>query len=156
MFMKLGATLILRATVYLIGLIVVGLCLVALPAGIMSDKTGEYRYILGALYITAVPFFFALYQAIKLIDYIDNDNAFSLDSINALKNIKKCGLIISGLFTLGMPYVYYVADKDDAPGVIALGLVIIGASFVIATSAAVFQSLLQSAVDMKTENDLTV
>jgi hypothetical protein len=35
-------------------------------------------------------------------------------------------------------------------------MVIIFASIVIATAAAIFQRLLQNAVDMKSENDLTV
>ena len=60
------------------------------------------------------------------------------------------------MYAAGMPYVFYVADQDDAPGVVAIGLVIIGASFVIATAAAVFQKLVQNAVDIKSENDLTV
>jgi hypothetical protein len=55
-----------------------------------------------------------------------------------------------------MPYIFYVADKDDAPGVAAIGFAIIGLSFVIAVAAAVFQRLLQNAVDIKSENDLTV
>lgn len=55
-----------------------------------------------------------------------------------------------------MPYVFYVADRDDALGLAAIGFVFIGASFVIGTAAAVFQSLMQNAVDIKSENDLTV
>ncbi len=154
--MKLSPTIILKGTVYFIGLVVLGLCLFVLPAGIISDKTGEYRYILAGLYVTAIPFFMALHQTLKLLSNIDSGKAFSLDSVHALRTIKKYGLTISVLFALGMPYIFYVADKDDAPGVVAIGLVIIGASFVIATSAAVFQNLVQTAVNIKMENDLTV
>lgn len=154
--MKRGSTIILRGVVILIGLIVLALCVFALPAGLLSDKTGYYRPILWGLYIPAVPFFFALYQALKLLSHIDNNKAFSQVSINALKSIKYCGLAISALFAAGMPYIFYAAERDDAPGVVLIGFVIIGASFVIATAAAVFQSLLQNAIDIKSENDLTV
>ncbi|MCB0127953.1 MAG: DUF2975 domain-containing protein, partial [Caldilineaceae bacterium] len=41
-------------------------------------------------------------------------------------------------------------------GVIGLGIFTTFASIVIATAAAVFQRLLQNAVDIKSENDLTV
>jgi DUF2975 family protein len=151
-----GSTLILRGTVIFIGLVVLGLCVFALPAGIMSDKTGLYRWILLGLYIPAVPFFFALYQAMKLLSYIDKNRAFSKLSVNALMYIKYCAIIITALFTAGMPYIYYVADRDDAPGVVAIGLVIIGASFVIATFSGVMQKLVETAVAIKSENDLTV
>jgi MFS family permease len=154
--MKQGPTMFLRLVVILIGLIVLGLCVFALPAGIMSDNTGYYRPILLGLYVPAVPFFIALYQTLRLLSHIDTGNAFSQLSVNTLKNIKHCAVIISGLFCLGMPYIFQAADKDDAPGVALLGFIIIGASAVIAVFAAVLQKLLQSAMDIKSENDLTV
>lgn len=154
--MKQGSTMFLRGVVVLIGAIILALCVTVLPLGITTDKTGLYAPILLGLYVPAVPYFYALYQAMKLLGFIDKNEAFTDQAVTALKNIKYCALIISGLFTLGSPYIYYVADKDDAPGVVAIALVIIFASFVIATAAAVFQKLFQNAVDIKKENDLTV
>lgn len=154
--MKRGSTFILRGTVVFIGLVVLALCLFTLPFGISSDNTGYYRPILLGLYVPAVPFFFALYQALKLLGYIDRDEAFSAGSIKAFRNITFAALTISALFAAGMPYIFYAADRDDAPGVVLVGLVIIFASFVIATFSAVLQKLIQTAVDIKSENDLTV
>ena len=156
--MKRGSTMFLRGAILIIGAIVRGLCMFALPPAIGSEMAGDFDYgpIFLGLYFPAVPFFFALYQALELLNYIDNNNAFSTLSVGALKNIKYSAFTIGALFAAGMPYIFYVADRDDAPGVAALGFVIIGASFVIATAAAVFQRLLQSAIDIKSENDLTV
>lgn len=156
--MKRGSTLFLRAAILIIGAVVLGLCIFALPRAIGSEMSGDFDYgpIFAGLYLPAVPFFFALHQALKLLTYIDNNHVFSALSVTALKNIKYSALTIATLFTAGMPYVFYVADRDDAPGVAALGFVIIGASFVISTAAAVFQRLLQNAIDIKSENDLTV
>lgn len=156
LFLKRSPTLFLRGVIVLIGLIVLAFCLIALPLGISSDQVGYYRPLLLGLYVPAIPFFFALYQSLKLLKYIDNNKAFSLLSVKAFKYIKYCGFTISALFVAGMPYIFYVAEKDDAPGVAAIGFVIIGASFVIATFAAVLQKLVQNAVDIKSENDLTV
>jgi hypothetical protein len=154
--MKRGSTIFLRGVVLFIALVVLALCLFVLPVGIRAEDADGYRPVLAGLYIPAVPFFFALYQALKLLGYIDKNQAFSDASIRTLKYIKYCALAISGLFVLGMPYIFHVADKDDAPGVVAIALVIAGASFVIATFAAVLQKLLQNAKDIKAENDLTV
>lgn len=151
-----GSTLVLRLAVLAFAVIVFGLCVFALPAGIMSDKTGMYRWILAGMYLPAIPFFYAVLQTMKLLDYIDKNTAFSNVSVVALKTIKYCGIVIGGLYATGMPYIYYVANKDDAPGVVALALVIVGASLAIAVFAAVLQQLLQSAIALKTENDLTV
>jgi hypothetical protein len=90
------------------------------------------------------------------LNYIDKNIAFSDLSVLALKNIKHCGITIAGLFAVGSPYIFYVADKDDAPGLFAIALVFIGASVSVAVFAAVLQRLLQNAIDIKRENDLTV
>jgi MFS family permease len=151
-----GSTYILRLAVLTFAAIVLGLCIFALPAGMVSDETGMYRWILAGMYLPAIPFFFAIYQTMKLLGYIDKNTAFSDASVAALRVIKNCGLIITGLFTAGLPYIFYVANKDDAPGVLALALVIIIASAAVSVFAAVLQRLLQNAIAIKTENDLTV
>jgi len=150
------STLFLRSVILLIGILVLGICIFILPIGIMTDEVGYYRPILIGLYIPAVPFFIALYQALKLLGYIDKNMTFSMISVAALKNIKNCAVVISVLFAMGMPYIYYAADRDDAPGVLAIGLVIAFASLVIAAAAGLFQRLLRNAVEIKSENDLTV
>lgn len=55
-----------------------------------------------------------------------------------------------------MPFVYIVAEKDDAPGLIIIGMVPLFASMVIAVFTAVLQKLLKTAIEIKAENDLTV
>lgn len=154
--MKKGSTLFLRFVIILIGLVVISLCIFALPAGIMSDNTGGYRPILIGMYIPAVPFFIALYQSWKILNNIDTNQAFSALSVHALKKIKYCAFTISALYAVGMPYIFYMAELDDAPGVALIGIVFVFASLVAGTAAAVFQKLFQNALDIKSENELAV
>ena len=154
--MKRGSTIFLRTIVFLLGLGVLSLCLYVIPSIIRSGEAGIYRNILLGMYIPAIPFFVALYQTLKLLKLIDTNQAFSPLSVSALEVIKYCGISISLLYAAGMPYIYHIADQDDAPGVIAIGLVIIIASLVISVFAAVLERLLQNAIDIKNENDLTV
>lgn len=154
--MKHGSTFFLKLVIYLIGIFVLALCVVALPLGIATDRTGMYWPILLGLYVPAIPFFFALYQARTLLGIIETNNVFTPAAVEKLTNIKLSAAVVATLFCVGMPYIYYVADIDDAPGVIAIAFVIVFASVVIATAAGLFQKLLQNAVDIKSENDLTV
>ena len=154
--MKRGSTIFLRGAVIIIGLIVLGLCVFALPAGITSSQLVAYRPMFLGLYVTAVPFFIALYHALELLDFIDRDQTFSDASVHALRYIRNCAVVIAALFAAGSPYVYMVANHDDGPGVLAIALVVIFASLVIAVFAAVLQKVLQSAIAIKSENDLTV
>ena len=153
--MKKG-TVLLKIALILIGAVVFALCIFALPPLISSDKTGYYRPILMGMYIPAIPFFIALCQAWMLLGYIDKNKAFSNLSVISLKNIKYCATLISLLYAVGMPFIFNAADKDDAPGVVVIGLLIIFASFVIAVFAALLQKLFQNALDIKLENELTV
>ena len=84
--MKQGSTMFLRGVVWLIGLVVLALCIIALPIGIRGDEGGDgYGPIFWGMYATAVPFFIALYQTLRLLHYIDTNKAFSVLSIKALK-----------------------------------------------------------------------
>jgi len=49
-----------------------------------------------------------------------------------------------------------MAEADDAPGLIVIGLLIIFGCLVVAIFAAVLQKLLKTAIEIKTENELTV
>jgi len=55
-----------------------------------------------------------------------------------------------------MPLYYIVARAGDAPGIIVIGIVFIFAPLVVSVFAAVLQKLLQNAIDIKRENDLTI
>lgn len=160
--MKRGTTFFLKAAVILIGMAVLALCIFLVPeianyaTELYPDRTYLKSLVYIDLYASAIPFYIALYQALQLLSYIDKNKAFSELSVRALKNIKNCAISISGLYALGMPVFYLVADKDDAPGIIVIGMVIIFASMVIAVFAAVLQKLLKEAIDIKSENDLTV
>ncbi|OOM72685.1 hypothetical protein CLPUN_46600 [Clostridium puniceum] len=161
-FKKLGTTLFLKIAVILIGIPVLALCIFGVPeianfaAELYPDITYIKYFVLIDLYATAIPFYFALYQAFKLLSYIDKNKAFSELSVRALKNIKYCASTYSIIYVVGMPLFYLMAEMDDAPGIILIGLVLIFVSIVVAVFAAVLQKLLKEAIDIKSENDLIV
>ncbi|WLR57267.1 DUF2975 domain-containing protein [Mesobacillus subterraneus] len=163
--MKKGSTLFLKVAVILIGLPVLALCLFVLPqiaaeANEAAERGSDMAFVVYALlmvmYVSAIPFYFALYQSFKLLTHIDRNQAFSDLSVIALKNIKKSAITISGMYLVAMPCVYILAEVDDAPGLIIIGMGMIFAPLVVAVFAAVLQRLLKEAIDYKEENDLIV
>lgn len=108
-------------------------------------------------YTASIAFFVALYQAFKLLGYIGRNEVFSLNSVRALRTIKYCAITIAAFIVGAEAYFWIVMrGKDDIAGGVAMGLFLIFVSAVIATAAAVFERTLQSAVDIKSESDLTV
>jgi hypothetical protein len=71
--------------------------------------------------------------------------------------IKYCALT-TAIFILGAEgYLsIFMRGKDDIAGGVMMNGFIIFVSAIIATAAAVFERILQNAVDIKSENDLTV
>jgi cytochrome bd-type quinol oxidase subunit 2 len=106
-------------------------------------------------YTGAIPFFVALYQAFKLLGYAGQDKVFSPAAVKALRTIKYCAIAIIG-FVAVAEIIILLSDEEDKPGGIFMGILITFGSIVIATAAAMFERILQNAVEIKSEHDLTV
>jgi len=106
-------------------------------------------------YTASIPFFVALYQGFKLLGYAGRNQVFSQAAVNALRTIKYCAIAII-VFVVGAEIFIMLHQSDDRAGGGFIGVVITFGSVVVAAAAATFQRILQSAVDIKSENDLTV
>ncbi len=113
---------------------------------------------LASVYLGSIPFFVGLYQAIKVLGYVRQNKTFSQSAVNALRTIKYCALVTACAIVAADAYLMIAAQRsnDDAAGAVMLGLVATFASIVIGTAAAVFERVLQNAVAIQSENDLTV
>jgi Protein of unknown function (DUF2975) len=108
-------------------------------------------------YAASIAFFVALYKAFKLLGYIGQNKVFSSNAVNTLKSIKYCAIVLSILIVAAGLYIRVFHNKEDDPaGFLAICIVTTIISIVVATAAAIFEKILQNAIDMKSENDLTV
>ena len=108
-------------------------------------------------YAASIAFFVALYKAFRLLGYIGQNKVFSPDSVKALKSIKYCAIVLSLLIVAGGGNIKIIHNKEDDPaGVLAICIVTTFVSIVVATATAIFEKVLQNAIDMKSENDLTI
>lgn len=110
---------------------------------------------LAYVYLAFVPFFAGIYQALKLLGLIEKNKVFSPTSVQTLQNITYCALAFAGLIGAIGPFIAFFGERDN-PGVALIPLIMAFASVAVATAAGVFKKLLQNAVDIKSENDLTV
>ena len=163
--MKRSSTIFLQVVVVLIGIVALAI-MIRFPLtegravnldlfSIYSDPFIIYGY------VASIAFFVALYQAFKLLGYIGQNKVFSLNSVKALRTIKYCAIVLSILIVIAglyirISYAIHAKGDDDPAGFLAVCIVTTFISIVTATAAAVFEKTLQSAVDIKSENDLTV
>jgi len=108
-------------------------------------------------YAASIAFFVALYKAFRLLGYIGQNKVFSSSSVKALKSIKYCAIVLSVLIVAAGIFIRIAHNKDDDPaGFLAMCIMATFVSAVVATAAAIFEKILQNALDMKSENDLTI
>src|SRR5689334_6129817 len=118
--MKKGSTVFLKFALILIAVVAV-IALIRFPQtegrathldliSIYADPLIIYGY------IASIPFFIGLYQAFKLLNFIDANKAFSQGAINTLKNMKLASLSLIGFIILGLCYIRFFAHGDDPAG----------------------------------------
>jgi hypothetical protein len=161
--MKRSSIIFLQAVIVLIGVAALALLLWEPQVeGVNKNRTNLEIYFrdpfLALVYAGSIPFFIALYQAIKVLGYVGRDQVFSPEVVKALRTIKYCALTIIG-FVVAEELFILLMDKgdNDNPGApIFMGILIIFPAIVVATTAAMFERILQNAVELKSEHDLTV
>jgi hypothetical protein len=160
--MKRGSTIFLQVVTALLGVGVFALLLWEPQVEGRNVHATQFEIyfkdpFLAYIYLAFIPFFVALYQAFKLLGYARRNEIFSQRSVQALRISKYCA-ITTALFIVGAEaYIFvFVRGTDDVAGGVMMGAFIILISAIIATAAAVFERILQNAVEIKSENDLTV
>lgn len=161
--MKRSSTIFLQFVVVLIGVVALALLLWEPHLeGRNANATLFQIYfqdpLLSLVYIGSIPFFIALYQAFQVLGRVGRNEVFSPEVVKALRTIKYCALAVIGFVIVEELFILIMSGVDnDNPGApIFMGLLIVLPSIVVAVVASMFARILQNAVDLKSEHDLTV
>jgi len=146
---KYGSTTVLKVIIFLIGIAMLAVCLILLPEAARRDaieRPGDYSLypLLVCAYGICITIAVALYQVIKLLTYVEKNNAFSELSLQSLKVIKKCAFTVIFFILLAIVYLRVHAQftGDDAAGPISLGLM----GILVTSTVAIFVSVLQKPI----------
>ena len=157
--MKRGSTIFLRIVIVLIGVGALAFMIWEPHVeGANAHATVFQMYFntfVAYAFIASIPFFVALYQAFRLLGYVGQNKVFSPEAVRALRTMKYCALTIIGFVAISVIFMIH-GDRDDRPAGVFMRLLVTFPSIVVATAAALFEQILQKAVDLKSENDLTV
>ena len=158
--MKRSSTIFLQVVIVLIGIGALALLLWEPHIeGVNAHAEFFEVYLdpfIALVYLGSIPFFMALYQAFKVLTFVSQDKTFSQAAVNALRTIIYCAIAIIGFVAVEELFILLNHGSDDPAGGIFMGVLNTFGSIVIATAAAMFERILQNAVDIKSENDLTV
>ena len=161
--MKRSSIIFLQIVIVLIGVAALALLLWEPQVeGVNKNATNFEIYFqdpfLALVYAGSIPFFIALYQAYPGIGIRRTKSSLLAGSRESFADHQVLRLAIIGFVVLEELFILLSGNRDlDNPGApIFLGVLIVFPSIVVATAAAMFERILQNAVDLKSENDLTV
>lgn len=101
---------------------------------------------LALVYIGSIPFFAALYQAIKVLRYAGQNKIFSQPALKALRTIRYCAMAIIGFVVIEEVFIMLNHGSDDPAGGVFMGILITFGSIVISAASAMFEWILQKAI----------
>jgi len=158
--MKLNKIVVLKLAAIMMGMSAVFISVFWLPKFmeiyIRSNPAFELlsKQVFTMIYFTLIPFIFSLYQAIEILCYIEEKSAFSGKVVHALKYIKVSASLIAGTYIVQMLRFSFISTSE--PSILIIFGVLGFTSVVVALFASVLQELMKSALEIKSENDLTV
>ncbi len=101
---------------------------------------------LAYVYVGSSPFFVALYRAFGLLGHVRRTGSFSTVTVDALRAIKRCGLVMLGFVIGGAIFILFNGDKDDRPPGLVMSLLAASVATGIALVAAKLARALQGAL----------
>lgn len=146
--MKRGSALFLQGAVVLVGLAALTF-LLGEPhlEGRNAHATLFEIYFkdpfLAYVYVGSIPFFVALYRAFGLFGHVRRNGTFTPATVQALRTIKRCGIVLVGFAVGGVAIILVFGDKEDRPPGLFMGLLAVLVSSTIAGGAAMFARKLQ-------------
>ena len=137
---------VLSGLLIFIGLIILLMCMFALPSIAhdvvrQSPEVAHLQYpILLGMYATSIPFFYAIYATIKIIYIAERKSIYAVKIKQYLKQISYCATTIIILYIVG----FTILDVSKAlpPIVAILGIIIIVVSSIVATAALFIKNVL--------------
>lgn len=139
-------SIILSLSTVLIGSIILLLCIFVLPriaqeTALLNPEVAYLQYpILLGMYATALPFFYAIYETVIMIQVTESESIFSSRIVQSLNYIKYCAFVIIVLYVSGI----FVLDYANAfpPLIAVMGFAILIVTIMVAAGAAFIKNVL--------------
>ena len=98
--------------------------------------------------------YYALYHFFKVCNHIEHGNSFCEDNVVNMKNIGSAALVVCGIIVISNIYLFVTGWLHPSMIVFSLFSIFIASSFTVISYALSF--LIDNAVKIKEENDLTI
>lgn len=158
--MRKNYVIFLKAVLILFGVGLLAFAVFLLPkfAEMAADYYTELRYLklpgLIFVYCSAVPFYVALFQGVRICDSILQSDPFSRKNRKAFSIAGICALVVTLMYYAGTVTLVFLQVEHLI--IYIVGVLIGSCALIFALLCAVLDQLLAKAIEIREENDLTV
>lgn len=89
------------------------------------------------LYVTMLPFYRAIYYTIQGLEQLKQGQGCD----EQLVRVKQSATVVAILYVLALPGAYYIAEVNDAPGVIVLSLIVLGITVSVIAASSILRKV---------------
>jgi hypothetical protein len=158
--MNRSSTLFLRLVLSLMAIAALVICGLGVPRMVADEVSrhpngvGVPYAIMVCAYILCIPFFTALYQGFRVLNFIDRDKTFSHATAASLRRIRFCALVIGASFFAGIVTLRILSagTDEDSAGPTAIAMLIMFFCLIVTAVSTVLEKQVQKAIDLKSES----
>lgn len=159
LIMNRSSTLFLRLVISLFAIAALVICGVGVPHMVADevsrhpDGAGVPYAIMACAYILCIPFFTALFQGFRVLNFIDRDKTFSAATASSLRLIRNCAVIIGASFLAGIVTLHILSagTGEDPAGPTMIAIVVMFFCLTIIAVSVVLEKQVRKAIDLRTE-----
>lgn len=89
------------------------------------------------LYVTMLPFYRAIYYTIQGLEQLKQGQGCD----EQLVRVKQSATVVAILYVLALPGAHYIAEVNDAPGVIVLSLIVLGITVSVIAASSILRKV---------------
>ena len=158
--MNRSSTLFLRLVLSLMAIAALVICCLGVPRMVADEVSrhpngvGVPYAIMVCAYILCIPFFTALYQGFRVLNFIDRDKTFSHATAASLRRIRFCALVIGASFFAGIVTLRILSagTDEDSAGPTDIAMLIMFFCLIVTAVSTVLEKQVQKAIDLKSES----
>lgn len=125
-----------------------------------NPNAGPFWPFLLNTWVLSIPIFIALYESLKILAHVDQNTTFTKLTIRSVQKIKMCAVIFGSMIIASGMTILIIGQKmdpsEDFAPIVTITFIFTFMASVVATFANVIEKVLKEALDMKSENELTI
>ena len=107
------------------------------------DYASSLYPIIAGMYVSLIPLYHGVYRIWRILSHVRKETIESTAAARDIKAVRLSAVLFGAVFLLISPFVFMVAQLDDAPGLVLFGMIPVFLASIILAIFTLFQEMLK-------------